>query len=700
MNTNSDLTLTGENQYDNFGIQVSNAGDVNNDGYDDVFVGSLYYNSEFGRANIYYGGNPMDNTADVTMNGTASGNFFANSISGAGDLNGDGYEDVIIGEPEYMDDLGRVFAYFGGNPMNNTADLTIIGEGSENYFGESVSDAGDLNNDGYDDVIIGAEGYNDDEGRVYIYFGDFSMDNVADVVLSGAGGTYFGYSVSGAGDINGDGYDDVIVGGSGYFDIYYGGNPMDNISDLTINGASSFGETVSDAGDVNNDGYDDVIVGANDYNSAKGSAFIYFGGNPMNNTVDVTLNGENAYDYFGQAVSGAGDLNNDGYDDVVVGAPDYSSSTGRAYVFYGGSPMNSEADIIMTGEAANNRFGFSVSGAGNVNGDAYDDVVVGARGYDSYRGKAYIYLGGSSMDNTSDITMTGENIWDNFSYSVSNAGDINHDGYDDVIVGAYGFNSSTGRVYVYYGGSTMDNNADVIIDGEKENDSFGSSVSFAGEVNGDGYDDIITGTGSYPYNGKAYIYSDDSAPLPIELISFTGKVVNNKVELNWQTATEVNNYGFEILRSAQNEFGNWIKIGFVNGCGNSNSPKRYKYIDDNPTGSNKFLYRLKQIDTDGNFDYTDIIEVDIIPTEFNLSQNYPNPFNFSTRIKFSLPTATGLHLELINLVGESIRTILAGKYEAGFFEVEVDLSDLPSGLYFYKLQSDNIVKVKKLMLLK
>ena len=171
--------------------------------------------------------------------------------------------------------------------------------------------------------------------------------------------------------------------------------------------------------------------------------------------------GQAAGDRFGISVSTAGDVNGDGYSDIIVGAPFNDAGgndAGRAYIYFGGTSMDNIADVIMTGEAADDRFGFPVSTAGDVNGDGYNDVIVGAIFNDAggnTAGRAYIYFGGTSMDNNVDVTMTGEAAGDFFGISVSTAGDVNGDGYSDVIVGAY-FNdaggSDAGRAYIYFGG--------------------------------------------------------------------------------------------------------------------------------------------------------------------------------------------------------------------------------------------------------
>ncbi|UCE19787.1 MAG: FG-GAP repeat protein, partial [Gemmatimonadota bacterium] len=236
---------------------------------------------------------------------------------------------------------------------------------------------------------------------------------------------------------------------------------LQTFTESNVTGMTNFGYSVSGASDVNGDSYDDVIVGSPGYNGGTGRAYVYFGAATMDNIADVTLDGEGTGNSFGFSVSGAGDVNNDGYDDVIVGADRYNSWTGRAYVYFGAASMDNIADVTCTGEGTDNYFGFSVSGAGDVNNDGYDDVIVGAFGYNSTTGRAYVYLGAASMDNTADVTLDGEGTVNHFGISVSGAGDVNNDGYDDVIVGAGGHNSATGRTYVYLGAASMDNTADV-----------------------------------------------------------------------------------------------------------------------------------------------------------------------------------------------------------------------------------------------
>ena len=192
-----------------------------------------------------------------------------------------------------------------------------------------------------------------------------------------------------------------------------------------------------------------------------------------------------------------------------------------------------------------------------------------------------------------------------------------------------------------------------------------------------------------------------NAPLPVELSSFTASVIGSTVKLNWVTATEVNNYGFEIQKSVVGSLKTeWNTIGFVNGNGNFNSPKSYSYEDKNVT-SGKYSYYLKQIDNDGQFEYSKAIEVDLgAPKKFKLSQNYPNPFNPATTIRFNLPEAGNAKLTIYNLLGQEIKTIVNEFKEAGVHTVNFNASELNSGMYIYKLEAGSFIQTRKMTLVK
>ena len=193
-------------------------------------------------------------------------------------------------------------------------------------------------------------------------------------------------------------------------------------------------------------------------------------------------------------------------------------------------------------------------------------------------------------------------------------------------------------------------------------------------------------------------------PLPVELTSFSAAYINNAVHLNWETATEVNNYGFEVERklNVKGQIANdWVKIGFVNGSGNSNSPKHYSFIDETFSETGKCAYRLKQIDSDGAFEYSKIIEVDVTaPIEFSLSQNYPNPFNPVTSINFNIPEEGKVTITIYNSIGELLETIIDEVKQAGAYAVNFDAGGLSSGVYIYKIDWMGKSFMNKMTLLK
>jgi hypothetical protein len=189
---------------------------------------------------------------------------------------------------------------------------------------------------------------------------------------------------------------------------------------------------------------------------------------------------------------------------------------------------------------------------------------------------------------------------------------------------------------------------------------------------------------------------------PVELISFNADIVGKNIQLNWITATEANSYGFSIERSRDNS--SFEEVGFVNAAGNSSSIKNYKFVD-KLTAFGKYYYRLKQIDMNGTFEYSQEVEVSINnPNDFSLSQNYPNPFNPTTRVKFSIPSKSYVRLNLYDVLGNQVGQILDGEIEAGVHEATISSNEiggpLSSGIYFLKLETENFQKSIKITLTK
>ena len=285
-------------------------------------------------------------------------------VASAGDVNGDGYDDVIVGAPQFDDgesDEGLAWVYLGSaSGLATNPAWTAESDQAGAHFGTSVSTAGDVNGDGYSDVIVGAPSFDGSQtngglARVYHGSGSGLATSPAWTGESDQADAFYGYSVSTAGDVNGDGYSDVIVGAP-YFDGSQANVGLARVYHGSANGLAtdpawardsdqadaSFGYSVSTAGDVNGDGYSDVIVGAYRYSSgqtSEGRAFVYLGSaSGLGSGPAWTAESDQLIAEFGVSVSTAGDVNGDGYSDVIVGAHQYSSgqtTEGRAFVYLG-----------------------------------------------------------------------------------------------------------------------------------------------------------------------------------------------------------------------------------------------------------------------------------------------------------------------------------------------------------------------------
>ena len=422
-------------------------------------------------------------SASAKLIGEQSGSQAGESVSGAGDLNGDGLDDLIIGAP-HRDGFSRGAAYILLSPLSgdvnlSSADVELRGDHQQDKAGESVSGAGDVNGDGYDDVLIGASGEDtagNEAGAAYLVYGpvtwvyDLAQADTRFYAESSYDGV--GESVSGAGDVNGDGFDDVLIGapgaGSGgpnvgtaylQYGPFSGGISLSEADAILVGAAEIFSTaaSVSGAGDVDADGFDDILIGANQ------TVYLMHGpvsGKSNLSSADVAIARYHTYDE--ETVSGAGDVNGDGYDDVLVGVPDKTTGdfgAGAAYLLHG--PVTSSEDLsaaaaVFIGLGNHDNAGRSVSDAGDVNGDGFDDVLIGAPGADSSgtdTGAAYLLYGpisGSLDSNSADALFDGEFAGDAAGHSVSGAGDVDGDGLSDVLIGATGASSGDNDAGVAY----------------------------------------------------------------------------------------------------------------------------------------------------------------------------------------------------------------------------------------------------------
>jgi FG-GAP repeat/FlgD Ig-like domain/FG-GAP-like repeat len=438
-------------------------------------------------------------------------------------------------------------------------DLRITGElgGSEDLFGWSVAAAGDVDGDSFLDLLLGAPSCDEVagfSGRAYLFYGPFTGDlqaDQADAIISAPNfGDNLGISVASAGDTNGDGKDDILIGArsndaggiqAGQAYLFRGPitgqlSPSQATAVITGEAFEEIGVAVRSAGDLNGDGFGDIVLGAHMFQAGVGRAYVFLGpvsGARLSASADAIITGEFSSDSFGLALA-ASDVNGDGLDDLLVGAPhgpiDFLDP-GRAYLFFGpvsGAMNASAADVIFRGESNNDMFGMSVD-MGDMNGDGLADCLVGASQlFNQGSGRAYLFLGpftaGSILVGAdAQGRFAGEVSRDMFGDAVASAGDVNGDGLDDVLVGAWDQGSEhfrAGRAYLFLGPATGFHaaaDADLIVSGEESGDRLGKSVSTAGDLNGNGLADLLIGAPEFPVGdpGKAFIDFDPLATAAI-----------------------------------------------------------------------------------------------------------------------------------------------------------------------------------------
>jgi hypothetical protein len=797
------------------GSSVASAGDVNGDGYSDIVIGASRYDngskSNDGTALIYHGSaSGIRKEPNVKLSANQNASQFGFSVSNAGDVNGDGFSDVVVGAPEFDNGSGkdgRVFIYHGSqNGLASIAATSMVINQPGSKFGFSVSGAGDVNGDGIGDVVVGAPYYDDgqsDEGGAFVYHGSVngigtSWDTKLESNLDNA---LFGWSVASAGDVNANGYRDIIVGAPGYHKgfltnsgaayLFKGTNVGINSFPTIMEGSqvnAQFGYSVAGAGDVNGDGHNDVVIGAPGFTNGQqkeGVAYIYYGNqtgvNNAANSQDI-LEADELQALFGFSVSSAGDVNGDGLSDVIVGAPLFKNGSptanGAAFVFHGAiQGINKAFNIKLQGNQADAHFGGAVSGAGDVNGDGYSDVIIGAPDHDNdeaNEGAAFVHHGSTSGVLASENMMVESDFAGaKMGKSVSGAGDINGDGYSDVVVGAADYQLDfpgssgvvNGAIFVFegnLGGSNLKHNlrvynADIatplgaevvkpsageglaarsflgrnsgklVWEIKKQGDAFSqagtiaNSIQFTAQENAYsdlnvsgkelkvlfdkiGFDTKVRARVKYSpakaLTGQVYgpwrylpIHTQSSYTIifkghgmPVTLISFAAKLVENHVDLNWATATEVNSDRFEIQKSFNGK--DWKVIGSVKAMEEMTTNSYYNFKDTliNKSQSGNVYYRLKMIDQDNTFAFSNIEAVKLDGTGSKISF-FPNP------AKNQLSIETKDKVTSVEIYSSKGVKVLSVQNQDGV--KTIDIAHLQAGVYIVSANDESFTIVKE-----
>lgn len=748
------------------GWHVAKAGDVNDDGYDDLIVGAPRYDGpeeNEGAAFVYHGGPSGPSTTHSWMDqSNDAGAIFGTRVAGAGDVNGDGYDDIVVSSQHYTNGTpneGAVFVYHGGpSGVEASPSWSVEGEQEDaSMLGAATN--GDINNDGYSDIVVSAVFYDDgfvDNGKAYCYLGGPTglSSTVAWTAAGDADYAYLGYDLKLDGDVNGDGYSDLVISALGPHDaepdgrvfVYFGGpaglSPTPDWTGQDDQWDTSYGGRVAYAGDVNNDGYSDVLVGAtghdNDYVNA-GAAFLYHGGpSGLSLTPDWVGDSDQDEAAFGSRVAGAGDIDGDGYSDVLVTAQNYGAGlpdVGRVYLFYGSaSGLEADAGWVVDGSQPGGKFGIGICEAGDQFAGGYAEVLIGAPYYDlghDEEGAAYLYTPDrtgvpipepsitSVIDHPQDegkqvILSWTASIWDESPYEL-----ITHYSVWRRYLGGGAVATAFPAVLSSIGGAKS---------GPVAGQLAASGWEYVGDQPARYLDEYAKTVPTYadstasgiPYTAYIVIahtydewtfyvsepdsgYSVDNLPpecpaqLSGEYIEGTG------VRLTWKANLEPDIDRYAIYRSHYPEFepsqanllGGTDELTFVDKeCDEGGYHYKVTARDKNGNEGPPAALAASEI-KNGPWDgrtYADL-----------LFQNVPNPFVAATEIAFTTSSAGHVRLVVYDAMGRQIRTLVDGRRPPNSYVEVWDGRDgngrpVASGTYFYLLQTPGWTGGKKMML--
>ncbi|HWN82357.1 MAG TPA: FG-GAP-like repeat-containing protein, partial [Candidatus Udaeobacter sp.] len=684
---------------------------------------------------------------------------------------------------------GRVSVFMGfANGLSIIPPFTAEGSAAGIELGRSVAIAGDVNGDGYSDTIVGAPGFDNgqtDEGRAFLYLGSATglVATPAWNAEPNLANEHFGWWVAGAGDVNGDGYADVIIGTNDTDDgnqeraFVYHGSPTGLGATPAWTGtiaqtSAGFGNVVAGAGDVNGDGFADVLVGAPRFDngqSDEGRAFLYAGSGAGLSTAPLwTAESNQAASLFATALSFAGDVNRDGFSDVLVGAPSFDNGQadeGRAFLYLGGVAGPALAPV-WTGESnqANAAFGCAVSTSGDVNGDGFSDFLVGAKNYTGVvagSGRVYVQLGTATGVPVNPPTiLEGNSLNGHFGRAVASAGDVDNDGYSDVLAGAdvYFFNGFAGHggegggdncgAVAFYGSPAgVGLNVRWATGIDLSASQYGAAVAGAGDVDGDGFADVVVGEPGFDNaqidQGRVWSFgnwsdglpriprqarANGSAPIAIlgrsdspssfELRTI-GRMAGGRGRVRMQVEIKPANVLFDGTGIVNGTFtptsfpgpdGSTISMGLLAGGFNPGALYhwRLRVATDSPYfPHSRWMWApdnaASEADLRMNTATTGVEATDAPPAAAWLQAGIPNPFTVSTEIAYALPQAAHLELGVYDVSGRKVAILAQGSAPAGRHVVRWDGRSaagrpLPAGIYLVRLDFPGHQEAMKVVL--
>lgn len=461
---------------------------------------------------------------------------------------------------------------------------------AEGFFGRSITGVGDQNGDGYDDILVA----NNLEKKAYLYLGGSPMDTLSARVYQ-RGETGFASEVANVGDVNQDGNTEfaILSGPSIYI---YRGASLDTVPMLMLPGTYAH---VAGAGDVNGDGFSDLLVSNPVWTTPRGMARIFLGGNPMDSIPDWIVTGDSVQQWIGCSVSGNADLNHDGFKDFAVSGFRITGgdTTGQIKIYFGGTHVDTMPRLTLDGKTLPG-LGSSVWMLADVNGDRYDELAAPSFADTG----AFLFYGRDTLKSAPDVILQGSGFSAPMNLSVASVGDVNGDGYNDVLTGNYSAVNGLGEVQLYLGGPHITGKADFITKGYYGPwEGAGQEVAWCGDVNHDGFNDLMFSCYAPLFltqNGKVEIFAGDHTPVV---------AVND---------------------------------------------------------------RESSIES---------------PVQVGIESNYPNPFNSSTQIRYALNQAGNVRLDVFDLLGRAVSTISDHFQEAGYHSVTWNAGSLASGIYYIRL---------------